>query len=171
VLEAQAADALSVVEEERAEIEATTLTYGADMQFRGQTHLIRVAIPSPDIDRATLQALFEAAYFRRFQVRLPEIRAVVVNLVTSVIGRRRTLPLAALLDPHARTDLDGARLGTRALHADGRWHEAAVYARERLPEGARVEGPAVIQQLDATTVVEPGAVATVDPIGNLRIRV
>ena len=171
VLEAQAADALSVVEEERAEIEATTLTYGADMQFRGQTHLIRVAIPSPDIDRATLQALFEAAYFRRFQVRLPEIRAVVVNLVTSVIGRRRTLPLAALLDPHARTDLAGARLGTRALHADGRWHEAAVYARERLPEGARVEGPAVIQQLDATTVVEPGAVATVDPIGNLRIRV
>ncbi|WP_407528677.1 hydantoinase/oxoprolinase family protein [Methylobacterium oryzisoli] len=171
VLEAQAADALAVVEEERAEIEAVTVTHGADMQFRGQTHLIRVAIPSPDIDRAALQTLFEAAYFRRFQVRLPEIRAVVVNLVTSVIGRRRTLPLAALLDPESRTTLAEARLGTRALHADGRWHEAAVYARERLPEGARVAGPAVIQQVDATTVIEPGATATVDPIGNLRIRV
>ncbi len=75
VLEEQAADALAMVAEEQAEIEETTVTYGADMQFRGQTHLIRVALPSPEIDRATLQELFEAAYFRRFQVRLPEIRA------------------------------------------------------------------------------------------------
>ncbi|GJD62096.1 hydantoinase/oxoprolinase family protein [Methylobacterium frigidaeris] len=171
VLEEQAADALAMVAEEQAEIEETTVTYGADMQFRGQTHLIRVALPSPGIDRATLQELFEAAYFRRFQVRLPEIRAVVVNLVTSVIGRRRPFPLAALLDEAHRTDLAGARLGTRPVYAGGAWHEAAIYAREALPPGAEIAGPAVIQQIDATTVVEPGATARVDAIGNLRIRV
>ncbi|ACL56246.1 hydantoinase/oxoprolinase family protein [Methylobacterium nodulans] len=171
VLEAQEAEARAVIEAERAEIDAVTVTYGADMQFRGQTHLIRVTLPAAEMSRAGLQDLFEAAYFRRFQVRLPEIRAVVVNLVTSVIGRRRAFPLGALLDPAARTDLAGARLGSRPLHAEGRWHEAAIYARERLPEGARITGPAVIQQVDATTVIEPGAVATIDPIGNLRIRV
>jgi N-methylhydantoinase A len=170
VLEEQAADALAMVAEEQAEIEETTVTYGADMQFRGQTHLIRVALPSPGIDRATLQELFEAAYFRRFQVRLPEIRAVVVNLVTSVIGRRKPFPLAALIDAGGRTDLAGARLGTRPVYAGGAWHEAAIYAREALPLGAEIVGPAVIQQFDATTVVEPGAVARVDAIGNLRIR-
>ncbi|TGD95895.1 hydantoinase/oxoprolinase family protein [Methylobacterium nonmethylotrophicum] len=170
VLEEQAADALAMVAEEQAEIEETTVTFGADMQFRGQTHLIRVALPSPDIDRATLQNLFEAAYFRRFQVRLPEIRAVVVNLVTSVIGRRKPFPLAALIDEAGRTDLAGARLGTRPVYAEGAWHEAAIYAREALPLGAEIAGPAVIQQIDATTVVEPGAVARVDAIGNLRIR-
>ncbi|ACA16445.1 5-oxoprolinase (ATP-hydrolyzing) [Methylobacterium sp. 4-46] len=170
VLAAQEAQARALIEAERAEIEAVTVTYGADMQFRGQTHLIRVALPRPDLGRAALQELFEAAYFRRFQVRLPEIRAVLVNLVTSVIGRRRAFPLGSLLDPAARTDLAGARLGTRPLHAEGRWHEAAIYARERLPEGARIAGPAVIQQVDATTVIEPGAHATVDAIGNLRIR-
>ncbi len=170
VLEEQAADALAMVAEEQAEIEETTVTYGADMQFRGQTHLIRVALPSPGIDRATLQELFEAAYFRRFQVRLPEIRAVLVNLVTSVIGRRKPFPLAALIDEAGRSDLTGARLGTRPVYAGGAWHEAAIYAREALPLGAEIFGPAVIQQLDATTVVEPGAVARVDAIGNLRIR-
>lgn len=170
VLEEQAADALAMVAEEQAEIEETTVTYGADMQFRGQTHLIRVALPSPDIDRTTLQDLFEAAYFRRFQVRLPEIRAVVVNLVTSVIGRRKPFPLAALLDAAQRTDLAGARLGTRPVYAGGAWHEAAIYSREALPLGAEIAGPAVIQQIDATTVIEPGAVARVDAIGNLRIR-
>ncbi|MET7242761.1 hydantoinase/oxoprolinase family protein [Methylobacterium sp. EM32] len=170
VLEEQAADALAMVAEEQAEIEETTVTYGADMQFRGQTHLIRVALPSPSIDRAALQELFEAAYFRRFQVRLPEIRAVVVNLVTSVIGRRKPFPLAALIDEAGRTDLAGARLGTRPIYAGGAWHEAAIYSREKLPLGAEIVGPAVIQQIDATTMVEPGAVARVDAIGNLRIR-
>lgn len=171
VLEEQAADALAMVAEEQAEIEETTILYGADMQFRGQTHLIRVALPSREIDRATLQDLFETAYFRRFQVRLPEIRAVVVNLVTSVIGRRTPFPLAALIDDAGRTDLAGARLGTRPVYAGGAWHEAAIYAREALPLGAEIVGPAVIQQIDATTVIEPGARARVDAIGNLRIRV
>ncbi|SFU62661.1 N-methylhydantoinase A [Methylobacterium sp. 174MFSha1.1] len=170
VLEEQAADALAMVAEEQAEIEETTVRHSADMQFRGQTHLIRVALPSPGIDRATLQELFEAAYFRRFQVRLPEIRAVVVNLVTSVIGRRKPFPLAALIDEAGRTDLAGARLGTRPVYAGGAWHEAAIYSRETLPLGAEIVGPAVIQQIDATTVIEPGAVARVDAIGNLRIR-
>ena len=45
-----------------------------------------------------MQALFEAAYHARFQVRLPEIKAVLVNLVTSVIGRRRAFPIASLID-------------------------------------------------------------------------
>ncbi len=170
-LEAQAADALAVVAEEADEIDETTILYGADMQFRGQTHLIRVALPGPDITREAMQALFEDAYHKRFQVRLPEIRAVVVNLVTSVIGRRRAFPLSSLLDPAARAGtVEDSRLGSRPLYADGRWQEAAVYAREALPFRSRIEGPAVVQQVDATTVIEPGAVATVDDIGNLRIR-
>ena len=41
----------------------------------------------------------------------------------------------------------------------------------RLPAAARFTGPAIVQQIDATTVIEPGAIATVDAIGNLRIAV
>jgi N-methylhydantoinase A len=39
----------------------------------------------------------------------------------------------------------------------------------KLPTGARIAGPAIVQQMDATTVIEPGAVAVVDAIGNLKI--
>ena len=50
------------------------------MQFRGQTHLIRVAIPDADDHPGrALQALFEEAYFARFQIRMPEIRATLVT--------------------------------------------------------------------------------------------
>ncbi|PTM60757.1 N-methylhydantoinase A [Phreatobacter oligotrophus] len=171
LMTAQREGALAVVAAEAAEIEETVVIHGADMQFRGQTHLIRVPMASPDVTREEIQAAFEAAYFHRFQVRLPEIRAVLVNLVTSVIGRRRAFPLASLLDASARAaDVAGAVIGERQVHADGRWWPAKVYARDALQVGATITGPAIVQQIDATTVIEPGAVATVDAIGNLRVK-
>ena len=154
------------------DIVETQVTHSADMQFRGQTHLIRVALPSPAVDRASLQKLFEAAYFARFQVELPEIKAQVVNLNTSVVGKRRPIPLDTLLDTRLRrATVAEARIGSRPLYAASRWFEASVFSREALPAGAEVSGPAVIEQVDATTVIEPGAVARVDALGNLRIEV
>jgi N-methylhydantoinase A len=153
------------------EIEATEVRHGADMQFRGQTHLIRVALPSARMTREALHDLFERAYFARFHVRLPEIKAQLVNLTTTVIGRRRAFPIGALIDAAPARKPGDALTGARRLYADGRWHEARVFARERLSVGATIEGPAVIEQIDATTVIEPGARADVDGLGNLRIRV
>lgn len=171
-LVAQRERGLAAIASEKGEVEATVVLHSADMQFRGQTHLIRVALPRPEVTREEIQALFEAAYFARFQVRLPEIRAVLVNLNTSVIGRRRSFPLAALIDGAARkSEADAAVIGRRPLFADGGWHEAKVYDRDLLPIDACLSGPAVIQQIDATTVLEPGSTATVDAIGNLRIKV
>jgi N-methylhydantoinase A len=171
-LAAQKERGIAVNAEERSEIVATTVLHAADMQFRGQTHLIRVALPHVGVTREEIQALFEAAYFKRFHVRLPEIRAVLVNLATSVIGRRRSFPITALIDAASRAaDVDGAEIGRRPLYAAGRWQMARVLDRGKLPDHARILGPAVIQQIDATTVVEPGATAVVDAVGNLRIAV
>lgn len=151
------------------DIIATTVTHAADMQFRGQTHLIRVPLPQAAVSRDDLQALFETHYFARFQVDLPEIKAHLVNVTTSVIGRRRPFPIASL----GSVASAGVAVppGSRRVYAAGQWHDAAVYAREHLPSGAVIVGPAVIEQLDATTIVEPNAEARVDAIGNLRIRV
>jgi N-methylhydantoinase A len=172
ILEAQRERGMAINAEEQSEIEETVVLHGADMQFRGQTHLIRVALPSADVSREAIQALFEEAYHARFQVRLPEIRAVLVNLVTSVIGKRRRFPLAALMDVHRRAaDVRGAVVGERPMFAEARWQTAQVFEREKLPIGASLSGPAIVQQIDATTIIEPGASAKVDTIGNLRITV
>jgi N-methylhydantoinase A len=154
---------------EQDEIVETVVVHAADMQFLGQTHLIRIAIPSPDVARDQLQTLFEDAYFRRFQVRLPEVRAVLVNLLTSVVGRRPSLAVEAL---HGYSGGDGAaEKRTRALYSEGVWSEARVLDRHRLRAGTEIEGPAIVQQLDATTVIERRATATVDAVGNVRIKV
>ncbi len=158
--------------EEAHEIAQTLVLHSADMQFRGQTHLIRVNLPHAAVTREEMQRRFEEAYFRRFQVSLPEIKAVLVNLNTSVIGKRRPFPIASLVDARKRAStLSEARIGTRRLWLEGGWRAAPIYDRERLPADAVIEGPAVIQQVDATTMIEPGATARLDPIGNLRIAV
>jgi N-methylhydantoinase A len=157
---------------EAEEIAETQVLHSADMQFRGQTHLIRVSFPHAEVSRAEVQALFEEAYFQRFRVRLPEIRAVVVNLNTSVVGKRRAFPVASLIDPKKRAArLEDAAVGRRSLYQDGAWHDAPVYDRERLPADVAIPGPAVVQQADATTVIETGSLARVDAVGNLRIAV
>jgi N-methylhydantoinase A len=170
ILAGQRERGVAINAEEQSEIVSTTVLHGADMQFRGQTHLIRVALPGADVSRETVQALFEAAYDARFQVRLPEIKAVLVNLVTSVIGRRPAFPIASLLEPTERASrVQDAVTAERQLFADGRWQTAQVFDRVKLPIAGRLTGPAIVQQMDATTVIEPGATATVDAIGNLRI--
>ncbi|CAH0293368.1 hydantoinase/oxoprolinase family protein [Roseomonas sp. CECT 9278] len=166
VLAAQIDRATAAVRSGGAEVERIETHHLAEMQFRGQTHLIRVPLASAKPSRAEVQAAFEAAYFARFEVRLPEIRAVLVNLCTSVVGRRPAFDLRALAGGSG-----APRIGERRLHADGAWHDAAVWRREALAEGARIEGPAVLQQADATTILEPGSAAVVDALGNLRITV
>jgi N-methylhydantoinase A len=152
--------------------ESVRVAHSADMQFIGQTHLLNVPLPSADVSREQIQALFEKAYFARFKVELPEIRANLVNLNTSVIGVRPALDLSSLIDPAGRAGtLEEALSETRPVWYGGTWHDTPVYAREKLPLDAVITGPAVLEQMDATTVIEPGDRATSDADGNIIIEI
>ena len=162
IIERQIETGKKLLEREGVAIEGLRLLHTADMQFQGQTHMLSVALPGPKVTREQLQQLFEKAYWTRFEVELPEIRAMLVNVHTAVIGLRPRLDLALLSDraaPHA------AR--SRKTWFDGGWRETPVYHRASLP--AKLEGPAIIEQLDCTTVLEPGNKLTIDKLGNLLI--
>lgn len=161
-----------LVAEEPVEVDDIRITHSADMQFVGQTHILSVPLDGPDVTRTDLQARFEKAYFERFHVELPEIRANLVNLNTSVIGRRGEIDLASLIDPSGRRgNLDAARSETRPVFFDGDWIETPVYWRDHLPLEVAIDGPAIVEQIDTTTVINPGAHATGDADGNLVIEV
>ena len=170
VLRAQAAEGAALIEKERTEVEDVRCIYSVDMQFIGQTHLLRVPLDGPVITREDLQARFEEVYYRRFHVRLPEIRASVINANTSVIGHRADVDLSRLIDPSERKSTpDEARTGARKVRFDGTWHETPIYRREYLPEGFRMVGPAVIEQMDTTILLEPGDQAEGIVDGNIMI--
>jgi N-methylhydantoinase A len=95
-----------------------------------------------------------------------------VNINTAVIGRRPPIDLARLIDPGGRAPLlDGAKAGERLVWFDGQWIETPIYWRDHLPIDAALTGPAIIEQMDTTTVIEPSHQMTSDADGNLIITV
>ncbi|WP_395448755.1 hydantoinase/oxoprolinase family protein [Aminobacter sp. UC22_36] len=172
VLARHRAEGEALIAKEAVRPQSIRVSHSADMQFVGQTHLVNVPLPSAHVDRPTLQGLFEKAYFARFQVELPEIRANLVNLNTSVTGVRPDIDLSRLIDPAGRmATLEGALREVRPVWFDGGWRDTAVYERERLPLDAAIEGPAILEQMDATTVLEPGDRARSDRDGNMIVEV
>ncbi len=155
-----------------SEIAETRISHSADMQFRGQTHLIRVNLPGPDVTRDELQEIFEKAYFERFHVTLPEIQAVLVNINTAIIGIRPDIPIEALLDATIREpNLTDAMTATRPVVFDGDTFDTPIYNRDALPLDARIAGPSILEQMDSTVLIEPGTSAAVDGLGNILIDV
>lgn len=172
ILAKHRADGTALIDREAVAPESIRFSHSADMQFVGQTHILTVPLPGPDIDRKALQDLFETAYFKRFKVELPEIRANLVNLNTSVIGRRAAVDLSRLIDPAGRAaTTEGALREKRPVWFDGQWIETPIYLREKLPLDAVIQGPAILEQMDATTVLEPGDVARGDADGNIIVEV
>ena len=169
VLAAQEAEGRRLIGAERVALKGIRVERSADMQFVGQTHLLRVALPSGVPTREELQALFEAAYWARFRVELPEIRAALVNLNTSVVGERPEMDLSRLIDPAGRKRV-AEPTGMRRVWFGG-WHEVPVYWRDHLPLDWSEEGPMIVEQMDTTLVVEPGCRVSGDADGNLIVEV
>ena len=169
---AEATAARRVVEEAGLALDGIDVTFELDMHYVGQTHTVAVPLPlmvaggSTGLTEPIVRAAFEAAYRRSFSRLLPGIPARIVNLRTAAIGRRPRFDLAGLAPPQDAS-LQGARPGSRRVWFDGAWHDTAIYARLALPVGARIAGPAILEQPDATTLVDPGLVARVDGFGNV----
>ena len=170
VLAQQTAEGEALIAREEIEIGGVRRLYSVDMQFVGQTHLLRVPLDGPVIDREALRERFNAAYFRRFRVALEQVRANVVNANTSVIGTRAPLDLSTLIDPAGRrATLEQAQTGMRAVYFSGQWHDTPLYWRDHLPVDFSLTGPAIIEQMDTTVLIEPGDAAAGDPDGNILI--
>jgi N-methylhydantoinase A len=171
VFAAQVASGRALLARENVAVERIETLHRADMQFQGQSHILPVAVDSPAVTIGALRAAFAAAYWRRFGVELPEIRPVLVNLHTAVIGKRRAVSLRSIAAARPRATLLEARRTARPVWFEGGWFETPVYVREHLPVAARFEGPAIVEQLDCTTLIEPGNRVEIDAIGNLVVGV
>ncbi len=90
----------------------------------------------------------------------------IVSLRVAAIGRRPAFDFSVFA-PDPSASLEQARLGTRRVWFAGGWRDTAIWSRLELPAGARIAGPAILEQPDATTVIEPGLVGHIDRLGNL----
>jgi len=170
-LEAQIAEGMATLAREGVAIEGTRILHFADMQFQGQSHILTLSLPQLKVAKDELQRLFDAAYWERFGVELPEIRAVLVNLHTAVIGLRPRLDLAVLARAEHAPDLQGARNSMRQVWFEGGFRDTPIYQRDKLPRDARFAGPAIIEEAGSTSLLHPKDHLTVDERGLLLMTV
>ena len=168
---AQGEEGAATLKREGVPVREVRRVYSADMQFQGQSHILSVGVERPDIGVEGLRKAFAVAYDRRFGIELAEIPPVLVNLHTAVIGVRPEISLEVLGAGKREPTLKAAQLGERRVWFSDGWHQTPVYARDKLPLDSVFTGPAILEQLDCTTVVEPCDRVTQDKLGNLLITV
>ncbi len=145
-------------------------TRTVDMRYAGQNYELPVPLPEGEIGTASLDALAEgfAAAHRRMYGFVAEDEAV--QLVTFRVEASGTVPKASF-EPHpdAGPDASAAIMTRREvwLPEAGGFVSCPVYDRDRLRSGNCIAGPAIVEQMDATTVVLSGMLARVEPYLNL----
>jgi N-methylhydantoinase A len=161
--------ARQVVDAAGLEVTRTDTLFELDMHYLGQTHTVPVPVTYP-VTGDSLKAAFDQAYQRAFSRFLAGIPVRILSLRTAAIGRRPPFDMSALA-PAVGATVKAARRGGRRAWFSGAWHETTLWSRLDLPVGAVVDGPAILEQADATTVIEPGQRGRVDAFGNLIVEV
>jgi 5-oxoprolinase (ATP-hydrolysing) len=116
-------------------------------------------------DVGEIVAQFEAAYRRRYSFLMSDRGLIVESVSVEAIGAPEDRPGAAPVRSAPRGGPQPAEWVS--MHTGGRAHRTPVFLRERLSPGDRIDGPAVIAERNATTVVEPGWRAEVTPLEHM----
>jgi N-methylhydantoinase A len=129
-----------------------------DMRYVGQGFEVTVPV-SPGED---LRAAFEAAYVRAHGRVGPDVPIEAISWRVLTRGPDPALRLVA-----APTGDGAARKGTRRVYFDDRYLETPIYDRYRMGPGTRIDGPAIVEERESTSVVGPGATARMAEDGSL----
>lgn len=168
-LETQAGEWLGKQVEE-AKITRRSLGHFAEMRYQGQSFQVRVALDRDIIeagDLARLATLFHEEHERLYSHCDPTGAVEILEIRVRVTG--------GLAGPSAREIAVGAGpasaalTGSRRIRINGAWHEAAIYDRAKFGAGHVVNGPAVVEQGDATILVPPQFKAETNRFGDLII--
>ena len=158
--------------DERVEPKDVVFARSADMRYLGQEHTVNVPIAAgtgghySEEQRAQIESTFHELHKQLYTVR-QESPIEIVNLRLTGFGAVRKPELQQIA---ANTNIQRAFKGTRLVDFDdlGRY-ETSIYERERLGAGAALEGPAVVEEAAASTLVLPRQKLHVDSFGYLII--
>ncbi|HEX8421041.1 MAG TPA: hydantoinase/oxoprolinase family protein [Sphingomonas sp.] len=143
--------------------------FEVDVRYSGQAFEVPMAVSLADLQRdglAVLTGRFDAEHLRLFTFNM-DTEHELVNLRAVATGRALELP--ALTLSRGDGDPSQAKLRDHSLWMDGAQHAAVIYDRSKLEAGDVISGPAIVTEMDSTTLIETRHVGTVDAYGNILI--
>jgi 5-oxoprolinase (ATP-hydrolysing) len=148
-----------------------TVERSADMRLVGQMHEINVPLPDARIGESTLGAIhaaFAQVYASRFTAPYGDMTVEAISFRVRVLG---TTPALALRQSGGNANAREKCKGVRQAWFGGQFATTAVYDRYALEPGDRIEGPAIIEEREATTVLPPGDSLVVGDSLDLRLAI
>ena len=166
-LKARASESLieDGIDEDRLEV-----TYQADLRYAGQAFQITVEFTEAELREkgvAVLTDQFDGEHEQLFTFKLGDGHEIL--MIRAVVGASVTFK-ADISISKGSGNVSPALIHQSRFFYEGDWHEAGIYDRGRLGADDVVAGPAIVSEMDSTTVVLPGHSATVDAVGNLLIK-
>jgi len=145
------------------------VTFQADLRYAGQAFQITVEFTEAELkDKgiARLTDVFDDEHEQLFTFKLGDGHEI---LMIRAVVKAKAKAIAELHIGQEGTTLEDCKLHDTKFYYEGEHHEAVIYDRAKLHEGLLLSGPAIVSEMDSTTVVLPGYEARVDAVGNLLI--
>ena len=146
-----------------------TSQFEIDVRYEGQAFEVPLSIDAETLKRdglAGVTARFDEEHHRLFTFNMASPHEL-VNLRAVALGPAPELPAAEL--PQGNGDPIAAKLRDHELWTDGAMRAAVIYDRAKLCAGDVIPGPAIVVEMDSTTLIEGGCTGIVDRVGNILI--
>lgn len=143
--------------------------FQADLRYVGQAFEISIEFTTDELEERGLAVLtdpFDAEHEKLFTFKLGNGHEI---LMIRAVVKARSGAIAERRLGEASLSLEDCKVQDTRFYYDGAWHEGAIYDRSKLHTNLVVEGPAIVSEMDSTTVVLPGYAASIDTVGNLLI--
>lgn len=166
---ALAASAVAELQAEGVTGEDVSVRYEVDIRYHGQAFEVPMTVDIADFTMdgvAKVTAAFDAEHHRLFTFNM-ETEHELVNLRTVALGKEQAIPAREIAKGNGSPV--GAKVRDHEVWMDGGVMASAIYDRAGLRAGDKIPGPAVITEMDSTTLILSGDLATVDAFGNILI--
>ncbi|MDO5032134.1 hydantoinase/oxoprolinase family protein [Corynebacterium sp.] len=150
--------------------ERMKLKFTASMRYRGQWRSLTVEIPDSESPLADAIELFHDEHEREYSFSRRDGAVEFYQIGLVAIGELESPPFARY-EVHEHEAGEPETYRDVYFSSNGGWARVPVYQRTELSAGARLHGPAIIDQFDATTVIPPGDTAEIDEWSNIRIHI
>lgn len=146
------------------------VSYQADIRYAGQAFELSLRTTTEELSSKGLAVLtdeFDRQHEQLFTFAHGKDHEIV--MIRAIVTAKSTLKADLKEVSEEKSRLEDALIHETRIYYEQAWHEAEIYDRSRLGAGTVIDGPAIVVEMDSTTLVLPGHAATVDAVGNLLI--
>jgi N-methylhydantoinase A len=157
-------------EEDGIPADQQQVTYQADIRYAGQAFQLSLSVTDDELKKKGLAVLtdeFDRQHEQLFTFAHGKDHEIV--MIRAIVKAKSTLAADLKEVSGTATDPKDAVIHETKYYYEQEWHDASIYDRGKLGVGTVIAGPAIVSEMDSTTLILPGHAATVDKVGNLLI--